>query len=91
MQEHSGPKKIFHVSASTVLNRLLRKTTKKNTWIFVADNSFRLYVGIKQSGAFQHSSFLHGARVSAAGLIKIKDGRLKRYRFTDLSRLYMFC
>jgi hypothetical protein len=44
----------------------------------VADTSFRLYVGIKQSGAFQHSSFLHGARISAAGLIKIKDGQLRR-------------
>jgi hypothetical protein len=35
-------------------------------------------VGIKQSGAFQHSSFLHGARISAAGLIRIKDGQLRR-------------
>jgi hypothetical protein len=37
-----------------------------------------MYVGIKQSGAFQHSSFLHGARISAAGLIKIKNGQLRR-------------
>jgi hypothetical protein len=44
----------------------------------VADTSFRLYIGIKQSGAFQHSSFLHGARISAAGLIRIKDGQLRR-------------
>lgn len=44
----------------------------------MADTSFRLYIGIKQSGAFQHSSFLHGARISAAGLIKIKDGQLRR-------------
>lgn len=87
MHDHHGPKKVFHVSASTVLNRLLRNTTKKNTWIFVVDNSFRLYVGIKQSGAFQHSSFLHGARVSAAGLIRIKDGRLSRFLFT--LRLWM--
>jgi len=57
---------------------MLRKTTKKNTWIFVADTSFRMYLGIKQSGAFQHSSFLRGARVSAAGLIKIKDGQLRK-------------
>lgn len=87
MHEHHGAKKVFHVSASTVLNRLLRGTTKKNTWIFVVDNSFRLYVGIKQSGAFQHSSFLHGARVSAAGLIKIKDGRLSRFLFTLCSQV----
>lgn len=73
-----GLKKIQYVSAAAVLNHLLQSTTKKNTWIFVADTSFRLYVGIKQSGAFQHSSFLHGGRISAAGLIKIKDGQLRR-------------
>jgi hypothetical protein len=44
----------------------------------VADTSFRLYIGIKQSGAFQHSSFLHGARIAAAGLVRIKDGQLRR-------------
>ncbi|CAD6442266.1 7abfa553-b78b-44e6-b871-8d031b028933 [Sclerotinia trifoliorum] len=71
-------KKVSHMSASTIFNKLLRGSVKKNTWIFVADTSFRLYVGIKQSGAFQHSSFLHGSRISAAGLIKIKDGRLTK-------------
>ncbi|PHH88182.1 hypothetical protein CDD83_7872 [Cordyceps sp. RAO-2017] len=71
-----GVKKITHLSASTVFNKLLRKSVRKNTWIFVADTSFRLYVGIKDSGAFQHSSFLQGSRISAAGLIKVKDGRL---------------
>ncbi|KAL9007390.1 MAG: hypothetical protein Q9173_007327, partial [Seirophora scorigena] len=54
-----------------------KKEKKKKKWIFVADTSYRLYIGIKQSGAFQHSSFLHGGRVSAAGLIKVKDGQLK--------------
>ncbi|TVY49810.1 IQ domain-containing protein [Lachnellula occidentalis] len=73
-----GVKKVKHVSAATILNKLLRGSVKKNTWIFVADTSFRLYVGIKQSGAFQHSSFLHGSRISAAGLIKIRNGRLKK-------------
>lgn len=43
----------------------------------VADTSYNLYIGIKQSGAFQHSSFLHGGRVSAAGLIKVRDGQLR--------------
>jgi hypothetical protein len=73
-----GVKKVKHVSAATIFNKLLRGTVKKNTWIFVADTSFRLYVGIKQSGAFQHSSFLHGSRISAAGLVKIKNGRLSK-------------
>ncbi|UNI23159.1 hypothetical protein JDV02_008994 [Purpureocillium takamizusanense] len=71
-----GIKKVTHISASTIFNKLLRKSVRKNTWIFVADTSFRLYVGIKDSGAFQHSSFLQGSRISAAGLIKIKNGRL---------------
>lgn len=69
-------KKISHVSATTIINKLLRSSVQKNTWIFVADTSFRLYVGIKQSGTFQHSSFLHGSRISAAGSIEIKNGRL---------------
>ncbi|KAJ4296263.1 hypothetical protein N0V90_006308 [Kalmusia sp. IMI 367209] len=78
LQQSKGLAKIRYVSAATVLNHLLRGSVKPNSWIFVADTSFRLYVGIKQSGAFQHSSFLHGARISAAGLIKIKDGQLRR-------------
>ncbi|KAG7139112.1 IQ domain-containing protein IQM5 like [Verticillium longisporum] len=56
---------------------MLRKSVRKNTWIFVADTNFRLYVGIKSSGAFQHSSFLQGSRISSAGLIKVKDGKIK--------------
>ncbi|KAK2625553.1 hypothetical protein QTJ16_004865 [Diplocarpon rosae] len=76
--EAKGVKKVSHVSAATIVNKLLRSSVKKNTWIFVADTSFRLYVGIKQSGAFQHSSFLHGSRISAAGTIKIKSGQLTK-------------
>ena len=71
-----GPKKLTHLSASTITNRLLRKTVRKNTWIFVTDPNFHMYVGITDSGSFQHSSFLQGSRIGAAGLIKIKDGRL---------------
>jgi hypothetical protein len=73
-----GLAKLKHVSAAVILNQLLQKTANPNSWIFVTDTSFRLYVGIKRSGAFQHSSFLHGARISAAGLIKINDGQLRR-------------
>lgn len=41
------------------------------------DTRFRIYAGIKESGAFQHSSFLHGSRVVSAGLISIQDGQLQ--------------
>ncbi|KAL9079885.1 MAG: hypothetical protein Q9157_001287 [Trypethelium eluteriae] len=78
LEEAKGLHKVQHVSASTIMNHLLRKSVKPNSWIFVADTSFRLYVGIKQSGAFQHSSFLQGQRLLAAGLIKIKSGQLRR-------------
>lgn len=74
--DEKGYKKVTHLSASTILNTLLRKSVRKNTWIFVADTSFRLYIGIKDSGAFQHSSFVQGSRISSAGLVKIKNGRL---------------
>lgn len=77
LHDARGLAKLNHLSVDAVMNHLLRKTTKKNTWIFVADTSFRLYIGIKQSGAFQHSSFLKGARISAAGLIKIKRGQIR--------------
>lgn len=75
--EPRGMRRVTHWSASTVWNKVLRRSVKDGTWIFVADTSFRLYVGIKNSGAFQHSSFLQGSRISAAGLIKIKAGRIR--------------
>ena len=77
LTQAKGIKKVHYISAGALLNHILQSTTKKNTWIFVADTSMRLYIGIKQSGAFQHSSFLHGGRVSAAGLIKVKEGQLR--------------
>jgi hypothetical protein len=36
----------------------------------VSDMKNNLYVGIKQTGTFQHSSFLFGSQVTSAGLIK---------------------
>lgn len=74
-----GPEKLKHVSAAVLFNHMVRQSLKKgHKWIFVADTSFRLYIGYKQSGAFQHSSFLHGSRILSAGLIKVKDGQLRR-------------
>ena len=75
--EAKGVKKVAHFSPETVMNRLLRKSVKKKTWIFVADTSMNLHVGIKQSGSFQHSSFMRGSRISSAGQIKIKRGQLR--------------
>ncbi|OCF57996.1 IQ domain-containing calmodulin-binding protein [Kwoniella mangroviensis CBS 10435] len=56
---------------------LLRKTVRRNTWIYVSDMKLNLFVGIKQSGNFQHSSFLAGGKVTSAGIIVVKHGLIK--------------
>ncbi|KAF7306850.1 hypothetical protein MIND_00477200 [Mycena indigotica] len=57
-----------------IVNRLLRKTVKKNVWIYTSDKHFNIFVGIKQTGTFQHSSLLAGGVVTSAGLISVKMG-----------------
>lgn len=52
----------------------LIRRRKADTWIFVTDLSYNIYVGIKQRGRFQHSSLLAGSLVTVAGVLKIKDG-----------------
>ncbi|GAA5970903.1 hypothetical protein JCM8115_007035 [Rhodotorula mucilaginosa] len=66
----------YYVSPRHLGDRMLRKTINKNTWLYVSDLQNNLYVGIKKTGAFQHSSFLYGARVTSAGLIKANKGHL---------------
>ncbi|KAL6657026.1 hypothetical protein ACP70R_004806 [Stipagrostis hirtigluma subsp. patula] len=46
-------------------------------WIFVLSTSKNLYVGQKNKGTFQHSSFLAGGATSAAGRLVVEDGILK--------------
>ncbi|KAJ5822365.1 hypothetical protein N7447_004705 [Penicillium robsamsonii] len=71
-------KKVMHASPAAAFKRRLGQSPEKeDMWLFVADTSFRLYIGIKKPGTFQHSSFLRGARIAAAGMIKIKHGQLR--------------
>lgn len=42
----------------------------------MCDSKNNLYVGIKSTGGFQHSSFLYGSTVASAGLLKAKRGQL---------------
>ncbi|CAL5214136.1 unnamed protein product [Lathyrus oleraceus] len=46
-------------------------------WIFVLSTSKSLYVGKKNKGSFQHSSFLAGGATSSAGRLVIENGVLK--------------
>ncbi|XP_026657329.1 IQ domain-containing protein IQM2-like [Phoenix dactylifera] len=50
---------------------------KDAKWIFVLSTSKSLYVGQKQKGTFQHSSFLAGGATSAAGRLVVENGILK--------------
>lgn len=56
------------------MERMLRKTIRKNTWLYVADKHYNVFVGLKETGYFQHSSFTSGGLVTSAGLIEVKDG-----------------
>lgn len=46
-------------------------------WIFVLSTTKAFYVGQKKKGSFQHSSFLAGGAITAAGRLVVKDGILK--------------
>ncbi|KAI3615067.1 iq calmodulin-binding motif protein [Moniliophthora roreri] len=69
-----------------ILNRLLRKTVRRNTWIWVTPLEDNLFVGIKDTGKFQHSTFLGGGLVTSAGLISVKGGLV--YTLSPLSGHY---
>ncbi|KAL8223325.1 hypothetical protein R6Q57_018800 [Mikania cordata] len=55
----------------------LLQTVEGSKWIFVLSTSKNLYVGQKQKGLFQHSSFLAGGATTAAGRLVAHDGILK--------------
>ena len=50
---------------------------KDAKWIFVLSTSKTLYVGLKNKGTFQHSSFLAGGATLSAGRLVVEDGILK--------------
>ncbi|KAG7958472.1 hypothetical protein I3843_10G022800 [Carya illinoinensis] len=50
---------------------------KDAKWIFVLSTSKILYVGLKNKGTFQHSSFLAGGATLSAGRLVVDDGTLK--------------
>lgn len=52
-------------------------TDEKSKWIFVLSTTRALYVGRKQKGTFQHSSFLAGGATTAAGRMVTHEGVLE--------------
>lgn len=53
------------------------ETDSDDRWIFVMSPSGKLYVGKKDRGSFQHSSFLAGGATTAAGRLTIHKGLLQ--------------
>ncbi|CAM6088848.1 unnamed protein product [Calypogeia fissa] len=63
-----------------LLNKMTREpvnTPKGDKWIFVMSTTGKLYVGKKEKGKLQHSSFLAGGATTAAGRILVKDGTIE--------------
>ncbi|KAK4257799.1 hypothetical protein QN277_007337 [Acacia crassicarpa] len=58
-------------------NGKLLDTDDKSKWIFVLSPTRSLYVGRKQKGSFQHSSFLAGAATTSAGRLVAHQGVLE--------------
>ncbi|KAK7388212.1 hypothetical protein VNO78_23021 [Psophocarpus tetragonolobus] len=52
-------------------------TDEQSKWIFVLSTTRALYVGRKQKGTFQHSSFLSGGATTAAGRLVAHQGALE--------------
>ncbi|CAO1629380.1 unnamed protein product [Sympodiomycopsis kandeliae] len=69
-------KRVGMLSSKGWMDHMLRKTVGPSTWIYVLNARRELYIGIKTTGKFQHSSFLYGGRVLSAGLLKVRDGTL---------------
>ncbi|URD99351.1 calmodulin-binding protein [Musa troglodytarum] len=53
------------------------RTKEGSKWIFVLSTSRVLYVGQKKKGTFQHSSFLAGGAITAAGRLVAAEGALE--------------
>ncbi|KAL5053805.1 hypothetical protein RYX36_034487 [Vicia faba] len=67
--------KFFYKQSGELLHTAAEDSHAK--WIFVLSTSKSLYVGKKNKGSFQHSSFLAGGATSSAGRLVIENGVLK--------------
>ncbi|KAJ8584698.1 hypothetical protein M405DRAFT_866004 [Rhizopogon salebrosus TDB-379] len=70
-----------HFTLKGMMDKLLRKTVRKNTWIYVTDKSFNIFIGIK--GIVLASGILQAADT---GLISVKEGII--YKLSPLSGHY---
>ncbi|KAJ4824842.1 IQ domain-containing protein iqm6 [Turnera subulata] len=67
--------KFFYKNGGGLLDT--REGPKDIKWIFVLSTSKTLYVGKKNKGTFQHSSFLAGGATLSAGRLVVEEGIIK--------------
>lgn len=60
-------------------------TSEDTKWVFVLSTMRTLYIGQKQKGLFQHSSFLAGGAITAAGRLIAREGVLEVYIIKEYS------
>lgn len=65
---------------------LKKREDPKHPYIYVIGPDGKMYVGIRDNGHFNHSSFLGGRPVICAGELTIKDGKIET--ITDTSGHY---
>ncbi|OCH94775.1 hypothetical protein OBBRIDRAFT_721984, partial [Obba rivulosa] len=56
--EPKNPIKRFlwkHFTLHGILDKLLRKTIRKNTWIYVSDKNFNIFIGLKGMSTWRHT------------------------------------
>ncbi|THU72088.1 hypothetical protein C4D60_Mb04t08410 [Musa balbisiana] len=82
--KYLGPKEREAYEVIVKNGKLLYKQTEMpvctkegSKWIFVLSTSRVLYVGQKKKGTFQHSSFLAGGAITAAGRLVAAEGALE--------------
>ncbi|XP_073137063.1 IQ domain-containing protein IQM1-like [Henckelia pumila] len=82
--KYLGPKERESYEVVVEYGKLVNKesgalidTIEGSKWIFVLSTTRTLYVGQKKKGLFQHSSFLAGGAITAAGRLVAHDGILE--------------
>lgn len=66
------------------------ETAEGSKWIFVLSTTRILYVGQKKKGLFQHSSFLAGGAITAAGRLIVHSGVLEVNIHTEPEYMQFF-
>lgn len=69
--------KLVYKESGVVVHTDTGKKGGEIQWMFVLSSSSSMFVGKKEKGQFQHSSFLSGAATLASGCLLVYQGTLQ--------------